>query len=81
MPIYPMQTHLLPKRVCNKINSLTRGFIWGKDGNTKVWSIVNREIVTTPKKYGGLGIRDSRTTNMALLGKLVWSMLNDNDKL
>lgn len=36
--------------------------------------------VTTPRKHGGLGIRESRHTNLALLGKLVWSILHERDK-
>lgn len=81
IPIYPMQIRLLPKNICTKIDSLTRGFIWGKNDDNKGWSLVNWETVTAPQKYGGLGIRDSRTTNEAFLGKLVWNILNDNDKL
>lgn len=34
-----------------------------------------------PRQYGDIGFRDTRLTNMALLGKLVWSLVNDRDKL
>ena len=37
--------------------------------------------MTIPKKLGGLGIRDSRQTNMALLGKVVWNILNQPTRL
>ncbi|MED6222076.1 hypothetical protein PIB30_060955 [Stylosanthes scabra] len=38
-------------------------------------------MVITPKKFGGLGIRDPRCVNVALLGKLVWQMFHSHDKL
>jgi len=38
-------------------------------------------MVTTLKRFGGLGIYEARLTNLALLGKLVWNMLHNKDKL
>jgi len=38
-------------------------------------------MVTTLKRFGGLGIREDRLTNLALLGKLVWNMLHNKDIL
>lgn len=42
---------------------------------------MNWDIVTSPRRYGGLGIRDTRLTNLPLLGKLVWSLLHEKNKL
>lgn len=81
IPIYPMQTHFLPKSVCNQIDSLTRQFIWGKEGNTRSWNLVNWEVLTSPTDCGGLGIRDTRLTNLSLLAKLIWSILHEKNKL
>lgn len=76
-----MQTHFMPKSICNQIDSLTRGFIWGRDGSHRSWNLVNWETLTSPKKYGGLDIRDTRITNVALLGKLIWNIIHDKHKL
>ncbi|KEH31655.1 hypothetical protein MTR_4g101440 [Medicago truncatula] len=38
-------------------------------------------LLTTPKRFGGRGIREIRLTNFAMLGKLVWNMLHNKDKL
>jgi hypothetical protein len=53
----------------------------GGDGLSRTWNHVNWNMVTTPKRFGGLGIREARLTNLALLGKLVWNMLHNKDKL
>lgn len=34
-----------------------------------------------PRNCGCLGIRDTRIENLAMLGKLVWRMLHEHDKL
>lgn len=38
-------------------------------------------MLRTPKNLGGLGIRDMHLTNSGLLGKLVWTLLHERDKL
>lgn len=81
IPVYTMQLHYLPTFVCNRLDKMARSFLWGGDGLSRTWNHVNWHIVTTPKRYGGLGIRDARLTNYALLGKLVWSLLHHQDKL
>ncbi|XP_072061976.1 uncharacterized protein [Arachis hypogaea] len=43
--------------------------------------LVRWEVAITPKKAGGLGIRDTSCANMALMGKLVWDCLNNSEKL
>ena len=53
----------------------------GGDRLSRTWNHVNWNTVTTLKCFGGLGIREVRLTNLALLGKLVWNTLHNNDKL
>ena len=36
---------------------------------------MNWDQVTKPKRYGGLGIREARQTNIALLSKIIWHLL------
>jgi hypothetical protein len=42
---------------------------------------VRWEKITKPKIMGGLGIRSARNTNICLLGKLVWDMVQHSRKL
>lgn len=81
LPIYIMQTHIVPNSVCHKIDPITRKFIWGQDGGQRSWNLVNWEVLTSPRKHGGFGVRDAKITNLALLGKLIWSLIHDRGKL
>lgn len=68
-PGYSMSCFLLPKTVCDEINSLLSGFWWGqKDGKRKI-SWISWKRLCLPKKEGGMGFRDLRAFNIALLAK------------
>lgn len=54
-----------------------RSFIWGKPHTH--W--VDWNSVTQPKSLGGLGLRKTHDIKVTLLGKQVWSLLHDDDKL
>lgn len=41
--------------------------------------MVNWNTVTLPKKEGGLGIKSMRSLNMAMLTKLGWRLLNEEN--
>jgi len=75
-----MQINWLPQHLCDNIDKTTRDFIW-KGTNNKGINLVNWQKVTTPKHLGGLGIRSARETNISLLGKLVWDMVQSTNKL
>jgi hypothetical protein len=81
IPVYTMQLHHIPTNVCNQLDKIARSFLWGGDGVSRTWNHVNWHTVTTPKRFGGLGIREARIINVSLLGKLVWSMLHHKEKL
>jgi len=81
IPIYTTQLHYLPSYVCTRLDKMTRSFLWGGDGLSRTWNHVNWNMVTIPKRFGCLGIREDILTNLALLGKLVWNMLHNKDKL
>ena len=80
IPSYYMQINWLPQHLCDNIDKTTRDFIW-KGTNNKGINLVNWQKVTSPKHLGGLGIRSARETNISLLGKLVWDMVQSTNKL
>lgn len=80
IPSYSMQMHWFPQHVCDQLDRTVRSFIWsGKQ--QRGLHLINWKTVTKPRKWGGLSIRGARHQNVALLGKLVWDLLNQSSKL
>lgn len=71
----------IPKGICNGLDSTVRKFIWCKPAVGRGIHLVNWNIIAIPKACGGLGIREACLMNVSLLGKLIWSLLRDNNKL
>jgi len=80
IPSYYMQIAWLPQSICDSIDQTTRNFIW-RDSNNKGIHLVGWNKISRPKNQGGLGIRTARETNICLLGKLVWDLLQSSPKL
>ena len=72
IPDYYMQCHALPIKTCSAIDKLNRDFLWGSTQEKRKLHLVNWNVVTLPKLYGGLGIFQMRARNEALLAKLCW---------
>ncbi|GAV92989.1 zf-RVT domain-containing protein, partial [Cephalotus follicularis] len=71
MQTYWSSIFLLPKHTIRQCERVLRGFLWGGQGRGKVkWADVCK-----PEMEGGLGIKDMKTWNKALLLKQVWSVL------
>lgn len=80
IPVYSMQSAWIPTSVCNEIDKLSRSFIWSKGEQAGIHKVGWKEVVK-PKDLGGLGVREARKANTALLGKLVWEILAGSEKL
>ncbi|XP_057420539.1 uncharacterized protein LOC130714634 [Lotus japonicus] len=84
IPTYYMQVLWMPRRTINLIDKAARNFIWSSSSSTPgthSWHRVKWDVVTQPRIAGGLGVRDSSHANTSLLGKLVWSFLQESYKL
>lgn len=77
IPIYLMQNNWLPEGVCDALDANIRRFIWR--GRSCHW--VNWDTITQPKTRGGLGIHNARESNISLLGKYIWDMIHNHNKL
>jgi len=69
IPTYFLSLFPLPSLVANKLEAIQRNFLWGSFGSDFKFHLVRWNIVKQPLYLGGLGIRDLRLFNKALLGK------------
>jgi len=78
---HAMQCVKIPAGVCDAIDQIQRNFLWGGTNENRKPALVKWSTVCTPKNQGGLGIRDSRSMNKALLAKRGWQLCSNNDAL
>ena len=67
--------------MANIIARLQRDFLWGGLGDEPKFHMVDWSTVCTTLSSGGLGIRNLRTFNVALLGKWLWRFGQERDAL
>lgn len=76
IPVHTMSTICLPVGTLEKLDSLSRSFVWGSGQHLVSWDKICR-----PKTDGGLGIRVSRDMNKALIAKVGWRLIHDRESL
>jgi hypothetical protein len=82
IPTYLMSLFLLPKSLCDSINSCIRKFWWGYPQEKKhCLSLLSWSNICKPKSLGGLGIRSMEAMNNSLLARLGWKMASNQPHL
>ena len=71
----------IPAGVKAKIVQLCRNFLWSGKCTTNKRPLVAWRDVTLPKSEGGLGIRNSKAWNKALLSRTLWDIQAKKDSL
>ena len=81
LPTYIMGVFKLPFSVCDDLTRMVRNFYWGSaEGKRKVhWR--RWDHLLQPKERGGVGFRDFRLFNQALLARQAWRLLSNPDSL
>jgi len=72
LPTYFLSLFSIPIRVANRIEKLQKDFFWGGIGEEFKYHLVRWDKVCSPISEGGLGIKNLRTFNRAILGKWPW---------
>ncbi|XP_022857249.1 uncharacterized protein LOC111378309 [Olea europaea var. sylvestris] len=64
----------IPATIISRIVSLYQKFLWGSKK-----SLVSWKYICLPKEEGGLGLKDLKSWNLALLAKSLWNIHNKKD--
>ena len=81
IPIYAMQTTLLPQKISHQLVKMNSSFLWGDTGQHRSCHTVNWETVTIPKEVGGLGLTTIRHRNQAILMHQAWRLYTNPDTI
>lgn len=81
IPVHSMSTILMPTSTLDKLDRLSRSFLWGSTVEKKKQHLVFWKRVCRPKAEGGLGLRKAKEMNRSLLAKVGWRLLNNVDSL
>lgn len=80
IPTYFLCLFLIPNSIMDSISKLACKFLWGWNGEGKSFHTVGWNTVITSKSEEGLGLKNLRLANTALLSKHLFSILNQNKK-
>lgn len=72
IPNYVMQCNVLPAKILQGADRLSRNFLWGSSKNKKKVHLISWDKIAKPREEGGLGIHAAKPKNTALLAKLNW---------
>uniref|UniRef100_A0A2N9FYX5 Reverse transcriptase domain-containing protein n=1 Tax=Fagus sylvatica TaxID=28930 RepID=A0A2N9FYX5_FAGSY len=81
IPTYTMSCFKLPNGLCSDLNKMYCNFWWGQTRKANKAHWLRWEKLCHSKMEGGLGFRDIKTFNMALLAKQGWRILQQPDSL
>jgi hypothetical protein len=81
VPTYSMSYFLLPVNTCKKMKSAIANYWWGSSVDNRKMHWMSWERLNQPKCKGGMGFRDIRCFNLAMLGKQGWWLIIRPDSL
>jgi len=81
IPIFYLSYLKIPAKVVKEVIRIQRNFLWGgaRGGRKICW--VNWRRVCSPRRKGGLDVRDVRLVNLSLVAKWKWRLLQEETPL
>ena len=81
IPIYFFSFFRVPSKIIVKLEAIQRRFLWGGGSEHRKIAWVNWKTVCQPKDKGGLGIKDIKIFNSALMAKWHWDLFHKQEEL
>lgn len=79
--MYTMSVFKLSDTFCKKLNSMMGNFWWGQKEKERKLAWISWEKLCISKTEGGMGFRDLKAFNLALLAKQGWRIQKNTSSL
>ena len=75
LPVYIMSVFKVPAGLCEELMRMIRRFWWGAEKGKWKTHWVSWDFMVRPEGKGGMGFKDLRTFNQALLARQAWRLI------
>ncbi|CAH1434531.1 unnamed protein product [Lactuca virosa] len=80
-PVYWASCLLIPAETIKEIEKMMKNFLWNCDESKKGRAKVAWSTVCKPVDNGGLGLRNLRAWNKAILSRRIWMIVSNSESL
>lgn len=75
LPVYIMSVFKVPAGLCEELTKMIRRFWWGVEKGKRKTHWVSWDSMLRPKGRGGMGFKNLRLFNQALLARQAWRLI------